>query len=283
MNWPAAISIKEVALTLMGGLLLLVSLIGAYAAYQTRTVTRNLEQHSQDSARAELSNAVQRMLSQAKESGDHLANWDETRQQLVQPEYYAYWRDDRVYTGGKLNRGIAKAALYTPSGELLTDDPGEIKTPPRLSAGIQPDQAYSWLINESGTIALYHVFPVFSDVQSHSLLGHGLIRIDFMQALLHQGTLHFTDMSSVALALKPGETLEASKLMSRLHFSARTDPDQLRFQTILSRTLLALLVLLIAASLLGSVIYNRLLVRPMRQLSDDIDAMQLGHLSHHPM
>jgi len=54
------------------------------------------------------------------------------------------------------------------------------------------------------------------------------------------------------------------------------------FQKILSRTLFALFVLLVSTALLGLAVYNRLLVRPLRQLSQDIDAMQQGRFNTNP-
>ncbi|HQS82108.1 MAG TPA: EAL domain-containing protein [Thiobacillus sp.] len=282
MKWPDAISIKQIALALISGLLALVSLVGGFAIYQTRAVTHSLEQHSQNAAQSELAAAVQGLLSRTEEQSVKLAGWDETRQQLVLPEYYTYWRDQRLYESGMLNSSHLRAALYAPSGMLLEPSPAEISMPARLPAGTPPHQSASWLIDEAGTVALYYAFPVYSDEQRQTLLGHGLIRLDFMPALLRQNALHFTDTASVSLALKPGEILATSDLFPRLRFNTRPDPDQLRFQTILSRTLLALFVLLAAMALLGFVAYNRLLVRPLGRLSQFIDAMQHGRFSPNP-
>ena len=282
MKWPDGISIKQIALAFITGLLVLVSLIGGFAAYQTRAVTRSLEHHNQSASKSELTAAVQRLLNQTAEQADKLANWDETRQQLVLPEYYAYWRDQRVYESGMLPSRYVRVALYTPSGSLLAPSPAKPGLPARLPTAISPHQATRWLTSEAGAAALYHAFPVYIDERSQSLLGYGLIRLDFMPALLQRETLHFTDVASVGLVLGAGETLPASELFSRLKFMARPDPDQSRFQTILSHTLLALFVLLLAAALLGFVVYNRLLVRPLHGLSRDIDAMQHGRFTPNP-
>ena len=282
MNWPTNIPIKHIALAFITALLVLVSLIGGFSAYQTRTVTRSLEQQNRDAAQSELSGAVERLMNQTKEQAVNLARWDETRQQLVLPEYYPYWRAQRVYESGMLNRRFARAALYKLSGALLAPGSANSPMPARLHADPSPDEFTGWLTNEAGTIALYFSAPVYSEVQRQTLLGYSLVRIDFMPALLHQETLHFTDASSVSLALKPGETLAATELFSRLNFKARPDPNHMLFQTILSRTLLALFVLLVASSLLGFVIYNRLLIRPLGQLSQDIDDMQHGHFTSKP-
>ena len=281
MKWPASFTINQIALLLITGLLILVSLIGSFAAYQTRAVTRSLEQHSQEAARSELAASVQRLLALTSEKAAKLAEWDETRQQLVLPEYYAYWRDDRVYSSGMLNIRFARTALYTPAGALLAPNKGD-GFPPAFPANVSRYQVASWLVNESGTIALYQAFPIYSDVRRQDLLGHGMLRIDFMQALLREQTFLFTDAASVSLPLKPAETLDASKLLSKLKFKARPDQDQVRFQAILSQTLLALFVLLLVTALFVAAVYNRLLVRPLRRLSDDIDAMQRGRFTHNP-
>jgi len=282
MKWLASISIKQIAFAFVIGLLLLVVLIGGFAVYQTRSVTRDLEHHRLDTARSELEVAVKRLLGRAEKQAISLAGWDETRQQLVLPEYYNYWRDQRVYESGMLTKLYERVALYTASGILLDSRPATHGMPASLPKLELPHQAYSWLVNEAGAIMFYHAFPIYGDDQRQSLLGYGLIQLDFMLALLHQETLRIADKTSLGLALKPGEALPASKLFSRLTFSAQPDPDQLMFQKILSRTLFALFVLLVTTAMLGLVAYNRLLVRPLRHLSQDIDAMQQGRFNANP-
>ncbi|HEY0663920.1 MAG TPA: GGDEF domain-containing protein, partial [Thiobacillaceae bacterium] len=276
---PASVSIKSVALAFIASLLVLVGVIGGFAAYQTRAVTHSLAQHSQDAAQAELASATHRLLSQVQEQAGHLARWDETRQQLVMPEYYSHWRDRRVYESGMLTSRLARTALYSPSGQQLAPGYPQNDLPSWLPAGWHARQPPSWLANEDGKIALYHAFKVYNDEQRQVLLGHGLTRIDFLPALQEQQGFYFTDIASVGLALKPGETLATSSLFSRLRFNSRPDPDQIRFQEILSRTLLALFMVLTVSLLLGFAAYNRLVVSPLHRLSDDLDAMQQGRFS----
>jgi diguanylate cyclase (GGDEF)-like protein len=279
MKWPGTVSIKQIALVLVTGLLVMASLIGGFAAYQTRNVSQNLAHSNQEAAQSELAAATERLFRRMASQADNLARWDETRQQLVAPEYYTYWRDQRVYAGGMLTSRHARAGLYIPSGAQLAPNPTRYKLPARLPTGIAAYQPSSWLSNEAGAIIFYQAFPVFSDEQRRSLLGHGLIRVDFMSELLSQEDFHFADMASVKLMLKAGETLAPQDLFSRLSYSARIDRNQLRFQTILSQALLALFALLVATGLLGYLVYNRLLMRPLHLLSKDIDAMQQGRFN----
>ncbi|MDP3123821.1 MAG: GGDEF-domain containing protein, partial [Thiobacillus sp.] len=119
MKGSRPISIKHIGLAFVTGLLVLVSLIGGFSAYQTRALTHNLAQHNHDAARSELAAAVQRLLSQTEDLAIQLAEWDETRQQLVVPEYYPYWRDQRVYESGILPSRLLRVALYTQAGTLI--------------------------------------------------------------------------------------------------------------------------------------------------------------------
>ena len=281
MKSYAPISIKQIALGFIGSLLVMMILIAGFAAYQTHNVTQGLKQANHDAAQSELAAAVERLLRRTKSQAEKLSHWDETRQQLVLPEYYPYWRDQRVYESGMLPSHYTRAALYTPSGTLLGPNPEKRLFPSRLPAKFSQHESSSWLINETGTIALYHAFPVYSDEERQTLLGNGLLRLDFMPELLRWEDFRFTDKDSIGLMLKTNETLPASQLLPQLSFNALANPDQSRFQTILSRTLLALFVLLTAAALVGFLIYNRLLVRPLGWLSQEIDAMQQGHSRHH--
>lgn len=274
-----SISIKQIALALVTGLLVMVSLIGALAAWQTRSVSHNLERSNHDAAQSEFAAAAERLYRRTASQGEALAHWDETRQQLVAPEYYTYWRDQRVYESGMLRSRHVRVALYDALGHLLAGSPARHPFPQKLPDRVTPFQQSAWLASEDGRIMYYQPFPVFSDEEHRALLGHGLIRVDFMAELLERESFHFVDVKSIALNLKAGQILEAPELFARIRFAARFDPNQTRFQTIMSHTLLALFVLLAATALLGFVVYNRLLVRPLKQLSSDIEAMQRGRYS----
>lgn len=279
MKWTTSVSIKQIALALVTGLLVLVSLIGGFAAWQTRNVSANLERSNLEAAQSELSAAAERLIRRTAAQAGLLAKWDETRQQLVLPEYYTYWRDQRVYEGGMISGRHTRAGLYDTLGHLLLPSPARHSLPARLPDSVTPFEPHAWFANEGGSFAYYQAFPVFSDEQRRALLGYGLIRVDFMAELLERESFHFVDMSTVALALKPGDVMAPADLFSRMAFEARIDPSQTRFQTIMSHTLLALFVLLAAAVLLAFAIYNRVLVRPLKQLSHDIEAMQQGRFN----
>lgn len=276
MKWHARISIKQIAFGFISSLMVMMVLIAGYAVYQTRSVTRDLQHSNQAAAQSELAAAVERLLRRLESQAEQLARWDETRQQLVQPEYYPYWRDQRVYESGMLPGRFTLAAIYNAEGHILSPSPTRHTFPANLPANVSRYDMSSWLANEAGTIVLYQAFPIYSNGGQQTMLGTGLLRVDFMPELLRREEFRFADKDSIGLTLPTGIRMPTSQLLPQLSFKARVNPDQTHFQTILSRTLLAVFALLTSAALLGFVIYNRLLIRPMGWLSQEIDAMQQG-------
>ena len=281
MKRPTSVPIKQVALIFIISVLVLVSVIGGLALHEMRNISHSLMQANQAAARTELVAAVEKLSNRINNQADILARWDETRQQLVEPEYYSYWRDQRVYESGILNH-FSRIALYDQSGTMLPPPTTKTGLPLKLPADVSPHLPTSWLRNEAGVIVLYYAFPIYSDGRRLALIGHGVVHLDYMAELVHQTSFRFTDPASIKLALEPGKTLPASELVANLRVSARPNPDQVRFQSLFSRALLALLVLLAVTALLGFVVHNRLLVRPLRQLSEEIDAMRQGRFDTNP-
>ena len=277
MKWLPPISIKQIAFGFITSLMLMMILIAGFAAYQTNRVNKDLQQANQAAAKAELAAAVERVLRRTERQADNLARWDETRQQLVLPEYYPYWRDQRVYESGILPNQHLRVALYAKSGKLLAPHPNPQHFSPSLPGGVPLHDASSWLSNETGTIVLYHAFPIYGDENHQTLLGMGLLRFDLMAELLRTETFRFVDKDSIGLTLMTHARLPVEQLLPRLNYRVRPNGDQSRFQSVLTQILLSQFILLSAAALAGFVIYNRLLVRPMGWLSQEIDAMQQGH------
>lgn len=270
------VSIRQIALAFIAALALLIGLIGAFAAYQTRNILVGMEREAEDGSRAEVLAAVERLLNQTVTRGDALADWDETRQQLVMPEYYSHWRDQRVYEARMLGARGMRAALYDTHGAALAAEAPGSTLPPTYPEHWPKREPVTRLVGEGSRVALYHAFPVHGDARRQSLLGHGIIRVDFMAALLEQNGFNFVDARSLDLRLGNGEEIDAAAVASRLRFATRPDAGQQQLRSVLSRTLLALFVLLGSALLAGYLVYGRLLVRPLRRLSSDIDAMQQG-------
>ena len=272
MKFPEHISIKHLALGLISTILILVAAMAGYALHLSTSASRQLDAHAMQDARDEVLTHVKRLLEHTEDQGAALGRWDETSQQLIRPEYYSYWRDSRIYEAGMLRQGVARVALYDSRGKQLA---------PHVDGGMMPavlpgSPRSSWLTNEDGAVYLYQRFPVFGDEHLAVALGHGLVRLEFLSALRDDSTFYQADAGSLRLQLAPGESIDTLQLDSRLELQPNQDPNRLRFQDILARTLVAILLVLLGMALVGYELYKRLLVKPLQTLVEAIAALQEG-------
>jgi len=216
MKLPETLSIRHLALTFITAMLVLVAALGGYALYLSAAVTQSLAQSEMRDARDEVLTHIKRLLEQTESQAAAIARWDETQQQLVMPEYYGYWRDQRVYEAGMLPQTVARIALYTPSGSLINPLSQSSPMPPSLPLSARS----SWLVNESGSIALYQRVAVHGDELGKSLLGYGLIRVDLLPALLQQSVFYQADKDTLRLTIQDTEGKPCSELTQSITLHA---------------------------------------------------------------
>ena len=272
IKFPEHVSIRHLALSLIAFVLLLVAAMAGYGLYLSSAVSAQLVQQEMEDARDEVLTHVKRLLQQTEDQAATLARWDETTQQLIHPEYYAYWRDQRVFEAGLLPQSVARIALYDAAGNPI-GNPDKNGTMP---AKLPMHASSSWLFKESDEVFLHQRFPVYGDTNRNVVLGYGLIRVSLLPALMQSSAFYQADKNSLRLNMRAGETLDTLQLASRLTLEPRPDPNRITFQEILSRTLVWILLILVCMALFGYQVYKRLLVKPLQELVQDISAMQQG-------
>jgi diguanylate cyclase (GGDEF)-like protein len=272
LGLPEHVSIRHLALGMISFVLALVAAMAGYGLYLSSTVSEQLVYQEMEDARDEALTHVKRLLEETEKQAGTLARWDETKQQLFHPEYYGYWRDQRVYEAGLLQDSVAKIALYDANGKLIGNPNKTGAMPVKLPMSARS----SWLSKESDEVYLYQRFPVHGDDNRNTLLGYGLIRVSLLPALLQNSVFYQADRNTLRLNMGDGEVLDTMQVASRLTLEPRPNPNRVTFQEILSRTLFWILFVLICLALLGYQIYKRLLVKPLQQLVNDISSMQQG-------
>ena len=157
--FPEHVSIRHLALSLIAMVLALVAAMAGYGLYLSGAVSAQLVQQEMEDARDEVLTQVRRLLEQTENQAATLARWDETTQQLIHPEYYAYWRDQRVYEAGLLQQSVARVALYDAAGNPIGNPDKTGAMPAKLPTYARS----SWLIKESDAVFLNQRFPVYGN------------------------------------------------------------------------------------------------------------------------
>lgn len=146
--WP--FTIKAYAL----GFIILISLVFGVLGWALQAkldaIRSESQKHDVSAARAELARVTARIIDEVKQRTKNLAGQDETRQQLADPAYYGYWRDNRALRGGVLPDYTEAVEIYTRQGTALAKHP--INNMPQT---ITKRDLTSFLVDESGRVYLY--------------------------------------------------------------------------------------------------------------------------------
>ncbi|HRH79996.1 MAG TPA: EAL domain-containing protein [Thiobacillaceae bacterium] len=263
------VSISTLSAAFIVVVALLVAGMGAHMWVELQNASASIRAREAAAGRKEISQATHALAQRMRDISANLAGWDETRQQLVFDEYYTLWRDVRLKDARIVPSGVVAAALYHKGGDILIPD-REGRMPARLPAA-PPILVHA---RESGHDYLYSYFPVHADPDRAVLLGYGAIKFDFLAEMRTVQSFRYTDISTLSVAVPGTGLVPLENLAARLKFSIKANPDvealHKLFLHAYGRQLLATLLVLAVAAWFT----HRVLVRPLRLMSEEIKALQ---------
>ncbi|MDD5391139.1 MAG: EAL domain-containing protein [Gallionellaceae bacterium] len=245
-------------------------LLGGYMWLEMERVSAEIRAREELSARTEVVEGLAELQHRARGMAQALALWDETRQQLSFTEYYTLWRDSRTRDAGMISDEVEGVALYDKRGHILAparpDSPmlDKLPGPPPLAL----------LQRETSGSHLYMFLPVHADPDRRILLGHVGIKLDFTVGLLRARAYQFADLTHLQVDLPPGSALNLAQAAGHLRFATRLNPDLASFHDLFRASLIRLVIVILILLFLAAWLLGRLLVRPLRALSDEIDSLR---------
>lgn len=264
------LSIGRLALLYMvlAGLLML--MMGLYFWREIGQTTRQLREQESRAAQHELADALEAVQERMQVIGDSVAKWDETKQQLVYPEYYTLWRDSRVRDAGLVPASVDAVALYDLGGTLLLNANSRDPMPTKLPG----EPPLSLFKHELGHEHFYFFIPVHADPGGKVVLGFLGLKFDLREELIQARAYRYADLSTLKVDMPPQSAVDAATTLKHLRVSAQANPELKRFRLLLQDSMTRLGLVLLAAVLLAAYLMNRLVVRPLRHLSAEIDALR---------
>lgn len=269
---------RPIAHYALGLFLLLVVVLGVFAVLVLHDTTRLREQIARSDetlARQELEEAIGLLARQAEEVAQALTEWDEARQQLDNPVYYAYWRNSRALAAGVLpvSEALDGIDLYNLQGNNLSaDTTGEAGMPPYIATeGMRP-----FLRHENGHDHLYFFYPVYQDSAQAVLAGYAGIKFDFQLGLKQLRKFRYLDLGSVRVGAADGDSLPFDEIMPALAFRTVANPETRALEKIIVRSFYEIAAIIATISLIGYLALVSVVTKPLRRLSDHIEAMRRG-------
>ncbi len=265
------LSVGRLALGFMALVSVLTLGIGAYAVLEIDRLAQQQQAREQAAAQQEALLALDKFLHTIHAQAQQLAHWDETRQQLFNPEYYPLWRDDRVRDAGLVPASVTGVALYRKDRHILSEAPGANTLPPQLPA-TPPLLLYT--ATDAG--AALHVFTaVHADPEASILLGYVGLRHDLYQELsrIQNGYQH-ADIQTIQFKLPRYAVVTATDLRSAMTVEVRTNPELVQVQHAFHAALWRMLAATLCSLLLALALLHQLIIRPLHRLAQQIDRVR---------
>jgi len=260
----------------LGGLFILavvgfILLLGGYLWLEMERVSQEIHAREEQSARTEVVEGLAEMQRRARNMAQALALWDETRQQLSSTVYYTLWRDNRVRDAGMVSDEVEGVGLYDKQGQILAPAPLERPMLGQLPGAALQGVNAALLQRENGKSHFSIFLPVHADPDGRILWGYVGIKFDFVGELRRARAYRFADLAHLRVALPEGASVNLEQAIDHLQFSNRPNPDLESFHDLFRASLLRLVIVILVLLFLGAWLMRRLLVRPLRAFSDEID------------
>jgi diguanylate cyclase (GGDEF)-like protein len=259
-NWVAAFFLT------LGLVLALVCGIGLYRLYK---LDADIHQTRLGMARLELASAVRDLVSYVEHQGNAIASWDETRQQLINPSYYGYWKTSRVQQAGMVPRVFSNLDLYDSAGQILPggNSNGDAQLAPA-------DTGKILYYPSKGLNQLAHFFPLYSDEGQKFILGYARMDFDFVQALKLVRSFTYLRPDTLKVNHSSAQTIPLQDLPQHLGFEITPSQEIDSLEMAVKRTYAMLALAMFIAAVTAYIFVQRLLARPLAELADVISNLQ---------
>lgn len=263
-----ALSITQYAGLFAGLTLVMFAIFGGLTYHEVQQVRADLAMSNATLAQQEIRRGGDHVLNYARRVTEGFAAWEEVRQQLDTPHFYAYWRSVRMRSSQVLPREVLDADVYDAAGHVLAPS-SDSTLPARLQElPAKPALEFS---GEEPTLIL--TSPVLRDDRSGQVHGHVAVRMRFLP-LLRLHSYRFVDAPSLRVVLPPGKAVEIDDLGSVIEFELRDNPMSSAVEEILTDAMVRLGAIIGVLSLLFYPLLVYLIGKPLCALTQHIDRLK---------
>ena len=218
-------------------------------------------------ATLELSDAIINTEQRIKKLASEISDWDEVHQQLTNPDYYLYWKAQRLGSS-QLPVFIVSIDVYDTNKEVLkTSD--DVHLPEVFK---EESVYYSY---EDETIYYIHFLPVHSRNKLSKTIGYVGVKANFTAAMLELNRFTFVDVNSLSFVSSINDS-RYEEIYNNFNFKAAENPVyteiyKVVYGSLQQSALLVLLFMLLLYFLVKSIVSN-----PISRLSIYVEKLKLG-------
>ncbi len=256
-----------IALYIAAGVILF-TVIAMVMLERMHEVRELVAREHQQAARQEVQRAVDHSLREIRDYGRELADWNEVRQQLADPSYYVYWREQRLQASKKFPAWVEAIELYDANGNPLAASTQ--RDLPVDHVPMEPE----FLRHADDRLELLIAFAV-ERPGTASPQGYLALQVEFIDALRALNRFASTRPDSIHLPV-PDRPVTTGRLADQLAYEPMPGLQGDRLERVMLHTLLelgALLAVLVAVFFWGM---RRLFSQPLVRLAHQIEVLRSG-------
>ena len=269
-NWQYSIKVYAMAFIMLYCLVFTLSAVIAFKEIHAIKITA--QQRNYQQAHAELTESIQLLIQNNQKYTRAFADWDEVRQQLINPQYYTYWKTHRLYTSRLLPDYFREVALYNNKGEILGDFSASL-----LPEKLMEKQAHAYFYVTKNKLSLITIVPVNSK-HNKTLLGFVATRSAVLAPLLKVRQFTYIVSQSIQLKThaknKDKNFIAPENLIQYLNFSIRENKELKIILQHIDLVMIRNTLMVIMFALLFYFLLNYFLSRPLRKISNYIDTLK---------
>lgn len=250
--------------------------MGGLGIFQLYKLDNEIALARTQAARLEIDSAMRSLQEHVQRQGSVISNWDETRQQLVNPDYYGYWKSSRVQSAGLLSDLFLGLDLYNASAEPLPGGgSGKLVRLPKNRAGA------TLYFPDRGLRRITHITPVYTDSSNQVLLGYAQVEFDLIKALGQSRSFSMLDPNTLTTAYS-GSPLSLDQLTGHLEFNISPPREFTLLKNSVINAYLVLALIILTSALVAYLAIQRKLARPLVDLANAIDNLKPdeSHIQH---
>lgn len=178
--------------------ILIIILVSAFAYninYNLKLARANILASQQESAASEIEHAIAASMENIRTSAEELSQWQEVKQQISNPEIFAYWYNVRLRRAAfDLQKFTLDLMIYDNNGRALT-----ILDDNTLPYQISTDNISDFTLVITGHNNIVYITPVYSEEDPGTVIGYLSSRLQLLPLILSQSQFQHIIPESLAL------------------------------------------------------------------------------------
>ncbi|USF87057.1 putative bifunctional diguanylate cyclase/phosphodiesterase [Candidatus Endoriftia persephone] len=260
-------SIKAYLALFIFAALAMLGLLSIITLQQIDHLRQEFQTTSLTQADVELSRAINAAYREILDRTKAYARWQEVRQQIQNPNFYAYWHKHRALSSEVLPDYTQDAAIYNAKGKVLSKLDTSL-----LPARVPEKSDTATLIFDGNKPSLLLYAPVTN--KEGSTLGYVATLIRFLPELFRTGGFSQIDAETIHIERPAAAPIPLHELQGLIEFDLRTDPFSDTLLKIMTSAFVHFGLLMGLVTLLFYPFVIWLLSQPIQRVSRHIDLLR---------